>query len=281
MLSNGNLQIVVDSSRFTGYIIDALVVSRSFLVKNPSAVEQVLECYFSALYSFNDSADMQKLILTDAKNAGTTLSAAQAKALTEKIQWKNTQENFAHMGLREGKVLPLENIIQRIMNVLLQTKAIEEDPTAGQLTLLFYDPPMAQLKTRNFHPGLANETVAEQADLPSLDDSEWERLALVGTLSVEDLVFARGSAVLTESSQATLADLAEKLQSWPTYYLRIRGSATKQGNIQANQELATKRASAAEEYLKSLGVSSSRMRVVAGETTGQTRVSFELGQVDY
>lgn len=284
LASDQQLHVVVDSSRFTGYVVDALVVSRNYLVKNQANVEKVLECYFRALYGFNNSDSpkaMVELVMSDAKQTGTKLNAQQAESLAKKIQWKNTQENFAHLGLRDGKVFPLENMLERIMKVLLQTKAIESDPTGGQITRLFYDAPMAQLKSRDFHPGLANELIAEQKELPQLSDDQWERLTTVGTLSVPDLVFARGSAQLIESSRATLDELAEKLRSWPTYYLQIRGSALAQGNLEANKELALKRASAAEEHLRSLGVSPTRMHVVGGVSDKQTRVSFELGQPAY
>jgi outer membrane protein OmpA-like peptidoglycan-associated protein len=284
LASDPQLQVVVDSSSFTGYVVDALVVSRNYLVKNQTTVEKVLECYFRALYGFNNAESrdaMKKLVMDDAKQTGTKLGEDQAGNLVSKIQWKNTQENFAHMGLREGKLFPLENMIERIMKVLLQTKAIDSDPTAGQITRLFYDAPMAQLQSRDFHPGLSNEAIAEQAVLPQLSDAQWEQLVSVGTLSVPDLVFARGSAQLTDSSRATLEELSQNLQSWPKYYLRIRGSALAQGNLEANKELALRRAKAAEDHLRSLGVGPSRMHVVGGVSNKQAKVTFELGQPSY
>jgi outer membrane protein OmpA-like peptidoglycan-associated protein len=281
LLAEPNMHIVVDSSRFTGYVVDALVVSRAYLMKNQVTVEKILEAYFRALYSYSEPEAMIQLVMADAKETGAPLTIEQAKTLVNKVQWKNTQENFAHLGLREGKVLPLENMIERIMNVLLETKAIEADPTGGQLNKLFYDPPMAQLKTRDFHPGLSSEAVAEQKELPPLSDEQWSKLVSVGTLSVPDLVFARGSSQLNDVSRSTLDALSEKLQSWPSYYLQIRGSATKQGDTNANRELAAKRAQAAQDYLTSQGISLSRMQVIASETDGKTRVSFELGQLPY
>ena len=55
LLTNDQLHVLVDSSRFTGYIVDCLVVSRDYLLKNQAAVEAFLECYFRALFSHNSS----------------------------------------------------------------------------------------------------------------------------------------------------------------------------------------------------------------------------------
>ncbi len=281
ILANDQMHVLIDSSRFTGYIVDSLVVSRDFLVKNQPVVEDVLECYFRAYYNYHDPSAMEKLIDEDARANKTVLTDKQVKSLVSKIQWKNTQDNFAHLGLRQGAVLPLENMIDRIMTVLLKTNAISQDPTNGQTNRLFYDPPMAQLSTRDFHPGLSSEKVTEQAALAPLSDDQWSKLIQVGTLSVPELVFARGSAQLTDRSRLILTELADKLQSWPSYYLLIRGSATNVGNAEANKRLAKERAGTALENLLSLGVPDSRMRIVDGEDAGQTRVSFEVGQLPY
>ncbi|MFM2218060.1 MAG: hypothetical protein RL240_2378, partial [Planctomycetota bacterium] len=81
VLSNDQLHVLVDSSRFTGYIIDTLVVSRDFLLKNGPVVESILEAYFTALYSFREESDLVKLLLEDAKQTKQELSEEQAKRL--------------------------------------------------------------------------------------------------------------------------------------------------------------------------------------------------------
>jgi hypothetical protein len=51
--------------------------------------------------------------------------------------------------------------------------------------------------------------------------------------------------------------------------------------MQANIQLAEQRGQAALKYLLSLGIPSERMRVVTGEITGQTRVTFVVGQMPF
>ncbi|MEK0424794.1 MAG: hypothetical protein RJB11_885, partial [Planctomycetota bacterium] len=281
MLANDQLHVLVDSSRFTGYIVDTMVVSRDFLLKNGPVVESILEAYFTALYAFREDDAMVKLLLQDAKETKQELTEAQAKRLVQGIQWKNTQENLAHFGKRSGSLVHIEDILGRISSVLAKSGAIDPPASPTQFTKYFYDRPVESLLNKNFHPGLANEKIREETKLRELSDSQWGKLTTVGTLSVPELVFVRGSPNLTEASRRTLDDLAQKLQAWPQYYLIIRGNASQAGDTQANLKLASQRGDAAMKYLLGLGVPAQRMRVLTEGITGQTRVTFVVGQVPY
>ena len=125
LLVNDGLHVLTDSSKFTGYIVDTLVVNRDFLLKNEPVVEAVLESYFTTLFAFREPGKMKQLMLDDAKRTKQVLEPAQAEKLIQGIQWKNTQENFAHFGLRQGAIVHVENILDRIAKVLISTGAIE------------------------------------------------------------------------------------------------------------------------------------------------------------
>lgn len=281
ILGNDQLHVLVDSSRFTGYIVDSLVVSRDFLLKNEPVVEAVLEAYFTALYAYREEEALLRLLLDDAKQTKQALTPDQAKRLVAGIQWKNTKDNFAHFGKQAGAVVHIEDILSRISDVLSKSGGGPAVGFDGRFNRFFFDRPIEKLQTRNFHPGLSSEAVRVEAKLKALTDEEWNQLETVGTLSVPELVFLRGSANLTDQSKRTLDDLFQKLQAWPQYYLMIRGNASQLGDMQANIELARQRGEAAYKYLLSLGIPPERMRVVTGEITGQTRVNFVAGQVPY
>jgi outer membrane protein OmpA-like peptidoglycan-associated protein len=277
LLENDSMHVLVDSSKFTGYIVDSLVVSRDFLVKQPQVVEQVLDSYFRSMNAYRDPQKLKKLVLEDAKQTGSKLTDTQADRLLSGIRWKNTLENYAHFGLREDRVVHIEDMIARIMSVLIATKGIERDPTGGQYPKLFFDKALAKLKSDNFVP---EELVRGDGELKELSEAEWKNLTPVGTLSVPELVFARGTARLTDASKQTLDELAKKLQTWPAYYLKVEGNAASGGNETANLALAKERADAAVDYLKMQGISSARMKSVAGKV-GQSRVAFILGELPY
>jgi outer membrane protein OmpA-like peptidoglycan-associated protein len=281
MLENDGLHVLTDSSKFTGYIVDTLVVNRDFLLKHEPVVELVLECYFTSLFAFRESSKLTQLMLDDAKRTKLSLEPKQAEKMIQGIQWKNTQENFAHFGLRQGAIVHIENVLERIAKVLKSTGAIDREPADGKWTRLYFDRPMKQLMTRNFYPGVQSESIREEMVLKELTDDQWVRLATVGTLSVPELVFSRGSSNLSERSRAILDELSTKLQAWPQYYLMIKGNASNLGDIDANKQLASKRARCALEYLQSAGIPKERMRTVTGEITGETRVTFGVGEIPY
>ncbi len=281
ILENPNTHILADSSKFRGYIVDVLVAERDFLRKNEQVVLDILGCYFRAAYHYRDS--MVELVLDDARRSGEPLSQPQAENLVQGIWWKNTQENFAHFGLQPGQSTQLlEDMIDNITRVLLRSHVINQDPTKGQPTQLFFDKPLQQLQTNNFHPGLSSEQVRDdKIVLPKLTAAEWERLVPIGTLNVEQLVFARGTDQLIPSSKAHLDDLVDTLNSLPQAYVLVLGNASQRGDAEANKALAGRRAATAEQYLISAGIDPNRIRSVATEPSGATSVSFVLGQPPY
>lgn len=277
LLENEQLHVLVDSSKFTGYIVDTLVVSRDFLLKQQSVVEKILDSYFRSMNTYREPAKLKDLVLEDAKLTNTKLSALQAERLLQGIHWKNTQENYAHFGLRGEKVMHVEDMLGRISSVLVASGGIPKDPVGGQFSRLFFDKVLVKLKESNFLP---DELIRQEKELAELTDAQWNSLLPVGTLSVPELVFARGTASLSEVSRTVLDELAEKLRSWPAYYLKVEGNAASGGNTEANLSLAARRAEATVEYLKSLGVPAARMKSTSGKV-GQSRVVFVLGELPY
>ncbi|RMF40331.1 MAG: hypothetical protein D6753_11900 [Planctomycetota bacterium] len=281
LLENDQMHVLFDSSQQSGIIVDALVVSRDFLVKNEPVVRQVLESYFRALYALREPSAMQRLVAEDARAGGVELQPQQVQRLVDGIWWKNTQENYAHFGLRSSSLPYIEDMIDRIERLLEQTGGLDRDPTGGVASRLFYEKPLAQMHESGFHPGLRPEQIREDAPLPELTAEQWERLVPVGTVDVPPLVYARGTARLTEASRRKLDELVETLKSFPTFYLMIRGHASNRGDPEMNRRLAQQRAEAARDYLLEKGVPAARMRALPGEITGQTTVTFVLGQPPY
>ncbi|NQT14729.1 MAG: OmpA family protein [Planctomycetes bacterium] len=278
LLEDPDVHRVVDSGDFEGYIVDVIVANRDYLRKEPDVVASLVEAYLEALYTFDGKDEMIQLVLDDADSLGEPLTQQQAEKLVRGIWWKNSQENFAHMGLRETKTLqPMETIIGNITNVLKQTNGISEDPTRGKPDLLYRDTILRKLS--HLHP---EQEVRERKPLPPLTDSQARGLLerqTEGTLDVEPLVFARGRAELRPQSKLVLDELAQKLKTWPRYYVVARGDTLRDDDPEVykmNEQLALQRAKAAERHLIEKGIPENRVYAIGGEPSGSTSVSFVL-----
>lgn len=303
-LTQPGFQVLLDTSKLKGYVVDVLVVQRQFLKTRPDKIRQVIEAYSRAAYAISQQPDgYVQLVRDDAGRTGSeSLDAAQARQVVAGIHWKNTLENYAHFGLLAGPatvaVPHLEDIIGNIVEVLLKTRALESDPLDGQYHTLFYPQILAELKSSNFHPAqglnLIPDVAPSSGDLepiradPSavaLTAEQWAGLQPVGELRVEPIVFTRGSANLTLQSERDLATLARRLQSFPNFYLRVLGHTRAEGDPEANRALAQARAETAAAALRAQGVRPERMRTeaapaVAGSGEAQA-VTFVVGQVPY
>lgn len=277
---NPEYHVIVDSSKFKDIIVDILVVSRDYLLKNESVVENVTKAYYATVFEHRN--DMESLVIEDAKQLGEPLTQEQAERLVKTIWWKNTQENFGHFGFTTGHSLQhMEEICSGVIDVLLKTKAISQDPTNGHPNVLYYDGIMRKLFDTSWHPGFGQEGVREEKILSALTDVEWTKLKPVGTLSVPRLVFSRGTSRMSGLSNATLDGLVGTLETWPQYYLIVRGNTSTEGNVDANRQLALDRSKAAVEYLVSKGVNRNRINSDTSKPNGSTTVSFILGEVPY
>lgn len=277
---NPDFHVLVDSSKFRGYVVDVIVARRGFLVKNEEVVLNVVKSYLATVFHYRN--DMVQLVSDDAKSLGEPLKKSQAEKMVKSIWWKNTQESFGHFGLaRNIGVQPLEDICRNIADVLVRTGAIDKDPTAGQPNKWYYDGIMRKLFDSSWHPGFGTEAVRSEKSLANLTDAEWARLKPVGTLQVQRLVFARGTARLTEASETVLAGLAEKLKAWPQYYLVVRGHAASDGDVEAALKLSSERAKSAVDWLVANGVSSSRIKAESSKPNGSSTVAFTVGELPY
>jgi outer membrane protein OmpA-like peptidoglycan-associated protein len=192
----------------------------------------------------------------------------------------------------------LEDMIGRIVDVLVKTKALASDPLAGNYTTLYYDKIVGELKQARFHPGLGNvvlpgvapaeanpETVHREKELAALNPEQWKNLRPVGELRIAPIEFGRASANLTLDGERELQSLARRLQSFPRFYVRVIGHARAEGDPEANRALAGARAEAAAQYLISQGTSANRVKTDTAAAspgdTGAQAVSFVVGQVPY
>lgn len=281
--SNPDYKVLVDSSKFRGYFYDVMVVNRDFLVQNPVIVKQFTESYFGAY--FNYQKDMKNLILSDSIKIGEPLKDEEAIKLVDnkdklgKIWFKNTRENYGHFGVVKGTGLQhIDDAIVNILNVLKKTNGITVDPTNGNPNVLYFDKILELMLKEDFFPGKFDQI--NQEETKELTEEEWDKLIPVGTLKVPDLVFGRGTSNLTESSKFILDELVKRLSNTPQFYLTIKGNSSNLGDVEANKALALSRANVTKDYLISVGLHKSRIRVTQG-LAKETTVNFIVNEIHY
>lgn len=301
-LQQPDAQVLIDSSRLRGHIVDVLAADRKFVSEQPGLVQTILEAYFTTVnYYLTQPARMQELLIEDAReHGGQTLTPEQAQRLLAGIEWRNTLENYAAFGLQtNGEVigakvrrLLLEDVIRNVTEVLLRTGGLQSIPTGGAPEQLYYARLLAAMREGNFRPGEAGLS-GRTGDLPELSDEEWKKLVRTGNMRVPPVNFARGTARLNVQSRRDLAALARTLDSFPWCYLHITGYTRAEGNLEANRKLAQERAEAALNELHSNGVNRARMRASMGfesssdnaacvsATWGGQTVIFELLQMPF
>jgi outer membrane protein OmpA-like peptidoglycan-associated protein len=273
-------QILLDSSRFRGYIVDVLVVQKDYLHKNPDQVEALVQAYLEAAAEYQKKPNgMVKLVMEDSRKLGDPLSEEEAQQVVKGIAWKTAQDNYGHFGLQGGsqsdKVQPLDEMINNISSVLIKTRATTKSVKPASL----YDGQLcARLQKNGFDAGGAATTTTPVSTTPTDD---WSKLKRVGALDVEAIVFGTGSSTLPGDAEITLDAVAQKMKNFPQYSLEVRGNA--RGKTEADADLAKGRATAVVNWLQEKGgIDSQRLRAVgvpgSEEPSGVTFVFYEAAR---
>lgn len=304
-LAIDGVQLLLDSSKLKGYIVDVLVVQREFLNSQRELVTHVVQAYLRANYDYTNQPDgLLSLIQEDAKQYGDKLNQNEASKLVKGIEWRNTVENYAHFGIITGSAAKetekLDTMIEKIMQVLVKTKSLPSDPLAGNYGQLYFEGILRALNTDDFHPGVLSssateglegilvdtsdvidEKVREEKTLNPLSDDNWNTLAPVAAMKIEPIQFGRGNARILPGSKRALTDIASKLKSFPQYYLRVVGHTRAEGDATANKILATQRADAAAKALRELGIANHRIRAIAGTRNAFKKQGGEAQSVTF
>ena len=107
--------------------------------------------------------------------------------------------------------------------------------------------------------------VTEVDTEPEVDESEMD-MGEVDTEPMpvlEDVFYAFDKATLSSEAKRTLENNADQLKSAPSVMISIEGHCDERGTNAYNLALGEKRAKAAKDYLRSLGVAASQIKTVS------------------
>lgn len=287
MAVSDGANVLLDSSKLNGLIVDILVFERSFLKNHYDTAKEIVADYLRAAYTYQKDG-MTGLVAED----DISLTQSQSKDIVNGIAWKTTIDNYSHFGIGQQGNTHIEDMFVNITNILTQTKMLPtNNPVVGHESDLFYNKILTDLHESGFHPGKQTNilktnvvdlgSVRKTEELPALTQNEWEHLIRVGDIRTEDISFARGSIKLNPKSERVLRDLADRLSTLPEFYLIIVGHTTGIGNRDANKQLAQNRAQAIADFLIQLGISSNRMLPNSDLSNAGSSATFIVGQRPY
>ena len=107
-LEKKDAQILLDSSKLKGYIVDVLVAEREFLRDHPDIVRAVIEAYCRAAYAYSQQQNgMIRLVGEDARKTGAEgLDESQSKKVVGgfigKTPWKTMDTLACYRGAPKG-----------------------------------------------------------------------------------------------------------------------------------------------------------------------------------
>lgn len=111
-------------------------------------------------------------------------------------------------------------------------------------------------------PPVAPVAVPAPVAAPDSAKAQVSRLADGETVTLPDLYFEQGKAVLPPATRATLDALAKALSARPSLQLEVQGHTDNVGNAELNRQLSQQRAEAVCLYLTAHGVAAERLRPV-------------------
>lgn len=243
-------------------IVDVLLASRRVLQERPEAVQILLRQYFNTLRHYGETpAQLRRDVA-----AATQLADAQVEAVLSGVRWATLNDNGAQwFGVTPSGLPAQQGLIETINSTvaLLRTAGdFDHNPLPDQDPFRITN---RQFIAELYLPQAAAGGGADSLTRPfaPLDEAGWLRLKEVGTLRIEPIGFARGTAALDDASRATLDAIAERLRHYPNYRLLIKGHTGTGGDAEANVELSKQRAQAAADYfLSTRRVDAQRVRAL-------------------
>lgn len=232
-----------------GLIVDVLLASRDTVQNQGEALDVLLVNYFATLSHYQGDRDE---MLEDLSRYS-KLDRVQSEALLEAVSWASLDDNGAYWfgitpsGLPEREALV--DTIRETVSILVDSGEFTADPLPERDP---YRITNRQFVADRYLPQRiegAPASGAGEVDFVALDDNGWAKLREVGTLKIEPIGFARGTATLDESGLAQLEAIAQRLRHYPNFRLMIRGHTGLDGDSEANLALSKARAQAAAEYL--------------------------------
>lgn len=122
---------------------------------------------------------------------------------------------------------------------------------------------MIEIKASGYDPIREEITVASTDGSTMNMNFELSPDAAHKKITLDNLIFARGKAIITQSSYQELDEFLVWLKARPSAVVQLEGHTDFQGNAQANTNLSQERVEAVRDYLAKRGIKKNRVKTKA------------------
>lgn len=247
-LKNKQFKRILGTENTQSLIVDVLLANHKFAKDQSETLTLVLTSYFKVLKFYRDHPQELVNELSDT----TELNSAQVQQLLNGVQWVSLNQNTQKWFNQHGALV---QTIESCLDIFADFADIPTDliPNGDPYRLINSTPiTMVQQNLQN--------TVETQQDKQSpvnvfdeLTEQQWANMVEVGTLKTRAIVFSSGSNQLTEPGEQQLSQIAENLNHYPNFRIRIQGHTNNKGDTSENLKLSQARADAIKEWLVAQG----------------------------
>ncbi|MCE2571364.1 phosphate ABC transporter substrate-binding/OmpA family protein [Motilimonas eburnea] len=247
-LESKQFKRILGTENTQSLIVDVLLANHDFARDQSDTLELVLTSYFKVLKFYRDHP--QELIkeLSDT----TELNQAQVQQLLNGVQWASLNHNTQKWFKQHGALV---QTIESSLNIFADFADIPSDLIPnGDPYRLINSAPITAVQQR-----LQTSAIDQPSEPPTihvfdeLTEQQWANMVEVGTLKTRAIVFSSGSNELTEPGAQQLAQIAENLNHYPNFRIRIQGHTNNKGDASENLKLSKARAEAIKEWLIAQG----------------------------
>ena len=263
-LSNSGVVKLLGTENVEKLIVDILLVSRNYAIKNPELVELVVKNYFQTMKIYAEQPELlQKDIM-----ANTKLNEAQVQSMLQGVKWLDLFENARWFGLDAQSTYYQEELLTSIdstVKILIENGDFQNDPLPNQDPFTIID---SSFLEKVYVSGVFGTEQASYENplkrkFPLLKDSQWEKLRFVGSLKFRNVTFLSGTFDLDYNGQDQLDASIEILKHYPNFRIVVKGHTGTRGDPEANETLSQERAISVKEYfVQTYNMDPNRIRAI-------------------
>jgi outer membrane protein OmpA-like peptidoglycan-associated protein/ABC-type taurine transport system substrate-binding protein len=262
-LSDPGAVKLIGSEDVENLIVDILVVNRTFAKEKPEMVNLFLQKYFETLNFYKNSPARLKQDIT----AGIAMKEKSVDSMLKGVKWMYYNDNTSWFGISNKKMLREPEIVDSINSAL---KILIANGDFSKSPLIEGDPYTiinSSFISDLYGTGGQNKIGDVKADdslnrrFSKLPDSEWDRLAVVGSLKLRPVTFSSGTSVIDESGLAQIKEITDSIRHYPNFRILVKGHTGLKGDPEENRKLSLIRAEVVKRELEiNYGVDPNRIK---------------------